>query len=59
MTYAGNAADALIKCAERVESFVTAQQETVNISDSTPVKPLFDGIACDCYEVNFFGFKLN
>lgn len=51
MTYAGNAADALIRCAERIENFELAQQETINISDSTLVKSLFDGIARDCYEV--------
>ncbi|KAI6190640.1 NAD dependent epimerase/dehydratase family protein [Aphelenchoides bicaudatus] len=49
-TYAGNAADAVIRCAEQIESFELAQQEIVNISDPTPVKSLFDGVARDCYE---------
>jgi nucleoside-diphosphate-sugar epimerase len=49
-TYAGNAAAALIKCAEKIARFPSLQQEVINISDSTSVQPLFDGIARDCFE---------
>lgn len=48
----------MMKCAEKFGQKPEIQHEIINICDTTPVRPLFDGIARDCFEV-CLSFNIN
>jgi len=48
--YAGNAVAVLIKGSEKIARSPNLKKEVINVSDSTSVQSLFDGIARDCFE---------
>ncbi|KAI6235709.1 Epimerase domain-containing protein [Aphelenchoides besseyi] len=52
LTYAGNAAEALICCARKLANDVSIRSEVVNVLDSTPVQSPFLGVARKCFEAN-------
>jgi len=51
MTYAGNAADALLKCATKMSEDKSVRDELVLISDSTPIRNFYDLAIKPLYEV--------
>lgn len=57
LTYAGNVADAIIKCSAKMSSF-KSQHEIVNIVDGTPVTSIYEGISGELLSEYFSRFTL-
>ncbi|KAI6241730.1 Epimerase domain-containing protein [Aphelenchoides fujianensis] len=52
LTYAGNAAEALISSAKKLAFDPSVHHEAINVQDGTPVQSLFFGVVRRCFEAN-------